>query len=153
MELSPETLGKITIELEYTTSGLELKISAENENTAHMISSQITELEHSLSAGRVDVRSIDVGSMSLHGADVRTMEARNYDFITMHNQGTDTSGNSRSFFSDLSGGYQPPGENRGTDSGPYTGWSQTQSETADRTEEYENLIHTFRHNQMLNYLV
>ncbi|MDD4698852.1 MAG: flagellar hook-length control protein FliK [Oscillospiraceae bacterium] len=64
MELTPETLGKITVEMKYNNGKLEMKISADNTVTAKVLGEKIAELKSSLTANDIDVLNIDISNSS-----------------------------------------------------------------------------------------
>ncbi|MDF2566606.1 MAG: Flagellar hook-length control protein [Oscillospiraceae bacterium] len=60
LELSPQELGKITVEMEYIAGKVALKINAENASTTKILSEHIAQLKLSLEANNLDVVKVDV---------------------------------------------------------------------------------------------
>lgn len=128
MELTPETLGKITIEMKYIGDRLEMKINADNPATAKVLSEKLAELKGALTSNDVNVSNIDVGNSS-----------------------------AGSSFTDLSNNFNHAGgQDRDTDSGHYRDKNilyddRNVPDENEKTNENANIY--YRQNQLLNYLV
>jgi len=129
MELTPQTLGKITIEMKYTNGKLDMKIIADNAVTTKVLSEKISELKNALTANEVDVLNINVSKSS----------------------GSDSS------FSDLSkNSNQASGQNSDTNSRQYHDKKNLYNDAGvsdEKTNTNANQTIYYRQNQLLNYLV
>ena len=62
MQLFPESLGKVTVDIVSGARGLELKIHAGNNEVSTALNSRLDQLREALAARQVEVISIDVGT-------------------------------------------------------------------------------------------
>lgn len=60
MELWPEELGRVTVEMEYTDGKLSLRLIAENAGTSKLLSENIAQLKYELTDRLMDTTNIDV---------------------------------------------------------------------------------------------